>query len=49
MKYVILNDAACDKRIKKLGAEVAYFSKEKLDKMYPPNAADTYSVGLFKI
>ena len=44
MKYVILNDAACDKRIKKLGAEVAYFSKEKLDKMYPPNAADTYSV-----
>lgn len=44
MKYVILNDAACDKRIKKPGAEVAYFSKEKLDKMYPPNAADTYSV-----
>lgn len=44
MKYVILNDAACDKRIKKSGAEVAYFSKEKLDKMYPPNAADTYSV-----
>ena len=28
MKYVILNDAACDKRIKKLGAEVAYFSKK---------------------
>lgn len=44
MRYVILNDAACDKRIKKPGAEVAYFSKEKLDKMYPPNAADTYSV-----
>lgn len=44
MRYVILNDAACDKRFKKLGAEVAYFSKEKLDKMYPPNAADTYSV-----
>lgn len=44
MRYVILNDAMCDKRIKKLGAEVAYFSKEKLDKIYPPNAADTYSV-----